>query len=624
MNSFSLFLVFTFAASCFAGERPPYSIEWNEAIKSQLSVEEQKLATYILLDMMWDENEHSSPDAATYSRLLKGNQSGLEELDFVISKADQGDLSSRRILVTLLQYSAWPRPLRGLERSSILTGSIVVGPEPIRHMHGTARVYISDALKNSPAQHEDLSQYFVNEALRDPDNTALVESVTGILAQPEFSGHSFLRDYFLLMSIHPEASIRMAAHLGLASFVRSDVFVHQFLLKRNGLRAGVVFGKEDMQLVQEVLQEVGDRYPDWRDVFSKIYTLWKSDPIRNRISDRGDYNYERMAIGAAGQAIIQSAGSLKRSFELRVSGKFSHADEVLTFRNTLPRLDGLKSSNGTGFYITRDLDLQDGAWHHFSEPLSRSRIVYETDPSNSWLLMGMSPHDLNRVFEAMLTGGIEAHYGHTDSVISWLKYDLLKMTAPSHFFEALENFKSRLRSKYQAWIDEQKKFGFKVVSIFSIQEALLEESAGESNVVPFAPPVAVAAEDPVNDSIFTAPLPVLFAARTLALFNEKEVARDVMLSLLPDHWELSAAEKSRLAKNVMQGYRDLQIEEIELTDESKHELLRNLFSSFDLVFSKAESRRLLIRWIAELMDPDLAAAARAALATPSACDKLLL
>ncbi len=510
------------SAQAWAARNLPYSVTWQKFISAQnLTSEDQQLAKYIVEDSLWYDNEHQFERRA-YPRPVLGPRTGAQELEHILDLAAQGDQRALNIVVALLKSSSFRRPLKGLVRGSIPTGTLILRPDDESgNIYGIARQAIAHALKNKSGPLDKLFQELTKIALKNPNQSDLVESIAALAAIPQFSSAQSLRDFFLLMSIHPEPRIRISGLFGLGGHV-DDPFVREFLIQSSRLRPRSLFGEEEKILVQKVLSQVGSKYPVWQSIFTEIYKRWEDDPFPNRVRDIGDYNWERMANSAAAQALLRSLPMLERRLSIRTAkDTIITAFENLEEYHSLPVLNGLLSGNGTGFQILRSLRI--GSQYNVSIVYPAS-IKFEASPTESWLIKGMSAGDQDHFFSRMMHESTEVFFGHLESVVSLLKFRLLKLNPPPSYYHHLGRFQNFLRAKLEAQKVHLKNKNMRLVSA-------ADPFAQPTNVVDLPKEEEFFSG---QESIFVAPLYTLFAARALALVGEKQTATEVLVTLLPN------------------------------------------------------------------------------------------
>ncbi|NJL24692.1 MAG: hypothetical protein HC902_05670 [Calothrix sp. SM1_5_4] len=483
--------------------------------RARLNSKEFSASDYILRDLLWDENEHSSPDAISYPRPRQGAWTGEEVLLATLSQASTGDVSARRVLRVLLEAASGQRPLKGMVRSRIPSGTHVVGPHGYI-LSGTTRIGVHRALLMVTEDMNGWLESLIRAVLAEPESVALAEAVTAILAEPRVAARvtrerTLLRDFFLLMSAHPDPRVRVSGLFGLSAFTPSDPDVHALLLQEANIRPEVRFTEANMARIRATLDMLGARHETWRDIYLAIYQRWLTQPFENRVQDMGDYDWERMANAAAAQALLMGVHPPRRKMD-------DGTVESIEYVNTLPRLDGLISGNGTGFRVYKVTRDAAGRVIH-SNRISPPGIVVAANPINAWVLMGKSSGDAHTVFEAMLDQSIEFHYGHADSVLSWLRFKLLGEEPPAHFVSALGVFRTRLRAKWSTYVRELTggRENVSLVGVSEISARLAEDSrrgADGAQVIPL--PVRASAPPPSPEP--TRSLEEIFAAKALEAF----------------------------------------------------------------------------------------------------------
>lgn len=609
---FVTFLI-SFGQVTFAQHKLPYSISWREIASKKLTETEVEQLEYILKDLKWS---HTHPDDGIKRFIAEGHKSGLAELDDLVNSAAAGHNRSQIALLTLLQISQYQKPLTGSSRSAPVSGTSVVHPSGY-HEQGMARSGVLQALDSSRADLQNLISFFVKSALEDPENTALNISVTGVLASPSIAARAgktreLLRDYLLLMSTSPLSELRMAGLFGLASFVQENPYIKSMLRDLGQHRPDVLFAKEEVLRVDSIfdfLRTQGclpkENLDLWEKTITNIYSQWLDAPFNSRITDMGDYNWERMAQGAAAQALLWPTGRIERLAILQFEdGSDKTILDVVEPTHSLPYLDGFNRGNGTGFYIKSSL-FEDSEYGKTQYPFSLSpvSVLVTPSPQEQWILMGMSDKNLSRFFDALLKGDyLQVHYGHAESVLSMLKYKILRLPAPPHFYHQLASFASRLRKKAK---DEEALFKaqFPTLRLMSIQDVAQNLQGPSAQILPF--PVKSKEED-VSGTVFTIPLSNLFAARGLALMGEESLALQIMSSLLPQHKDLSPSEKKELLSNLdLRSFSETPPVAADLSNETKLNLLKELFISFEYATSPSDTRRIIMKWLAGLEDREL-------------------
>lgn len=610
---------------------------WPEYAKTVLNASEYKVATYILEDILWDENEHSDPDAQTYPRPLKGNQTGLEKLEDVVAEAATGDRSARNILRALLQSTEDQRSDLSLTRFPE-SGTWVVGPQGYI-LSDAPRRAIAKVINRSSKDLSALIAHLITDVLLQPNNAALATSVTAVLAHPDLWSRKgfhqeFVRDYFVLMSMHPEVKVRTVAAIGLTPFVKESSFVGELLREQNLKTSQSVIRAEDQERIDRIFEtlengeQLGPYLTAWQNKFKKIYANWVKDPFRNRILDIGDNNMERMANGAAGQALLWATG-LKTQRELILT--FDGIPEITTFESLkvhhdLPGIRGLRSGNGTGFFMYAKLESQAPDGRYNSYIVMPGTITIDPRPENAWILMGMETGTMSNFFAQFLEKeAIEMLYGHTSTLISILKYKVLQQPAPAHFAELANSFIDRLRKKYQAEAQELKsKYpNLKVLTMQDFIEEFSEAKPKTGEVLAF--PKRESPREPISarNSIFTAPIETLFAIRGLAILGDLDTAAEVFTSLLPDHWELTTEDQRLLAGNLERYRHDSPLRLAKLSEASQQEILAEVIETFGWIWPQAEADARLRKWRHSLRDPELIARVQQAFTSSVDCERNL-
>ncbi len=620
-----------FGAVAHAASRSAFIIEWTEIAAKYLSPAEMKTAEYILNDILWQDNQRTM-DARLYDRIVDSKKTGLEQLKTVAAKAARGDRSARHILLTLLETSSRPRSLKDLLRSGLPSGKAVAGPEPLLTvLDDGAREYVSRAMVSSMADTRELVRYFAEQVLSDPQNVALAEGVTSLIAQPRFAKDPRLTNFFLLMSVHPYPRVRIGGLFGLAQAAPKDSFVRGHLLSVGQKPVSSLYEKADFESVKKIVERVGDER--WEKVYLPLFQRWFADPIQNRHLDLGDYNMDRIAQAAASQALLFSVAGIEREIEIEYADEeVARMIERVDASTELPRLPASLDEGGAALAVYTHLwfpeeeedrppldepDQIDGDDLRF---ISRMGMSVEPQPENAWILKGLDSSSRHEAFKGMLSTGVQVNYGGLNSVLSFYKYKVLDLPAPREYFEALAGFKRQLRAKYDEWVAENKRLGIKLVNVAELNGVLRSETQevkqDPGNVVSFGKRTkkSKAESEAPHDSIFTVGFDSMFATRALAALGDEETATEVLLGLLPERWATTPAEGERLAEqlNSYGRFEHRRIKRATLTETGKRQALQYLFNSLELSMTKPKARTLLIRWLANLKDPTLAKNAREA------------
>lgn len=620
MRAFILLLLLISNYSWAESVRPPMWVSWADHLKSKsFSASQKKKLRFIVQDAIWQE-EASTYEGQPGERPLIGNQTGADALNDLIAEAEKGESASLALITELFEMSGSQRTLVGLDRSTIWSGTAILRPDESRGNVATPlRQAIARSLLKSGGSHTALFEKLLPYAVKDPNNTAFVEAFTALAAMPTNSASPFLRDYFLLMSVHPEPKVRLAGLIGLSPFAREPQ-VRATLLEESRIHSEDKYQNKNWRRAERVLELVGPKYPAWRSIFSEIFGRWQKDVFVNRYRDMGDYNWDRMANAAAAQALLSSVELPRRS--VIVDGR--EAEESTATHTTLPRVDGFTSGNGSGFHITRSLNIK-GEPYAKQDWLTTRAMTVAALPREAWIFQGMNRPGLARLFNEMVKNWrLEVHYGHYESVVSWMKYKILQLPPPDDYYELLSNFQQQLSAKVRAESAEMEKLGVRVVTTQDVCKILNQSSADTSNVVslPCRKPVVEKENEreQIRESVFTASLGALYAARALVALDQKETAAEVLVSLLPKRWDLSVEDRATLAKNLQTHAHDGFVS-ADITAASKREALAYVFAGLKEALGESPARSAWMRWMAGLSDVQLAESAREVLNI--SCDHLL-
>ncbi|HMN68486.1 MAG TPA: hypothetical protein PKC28_08100 [Bdellovibrionales bacterium] len=589
------------------------SIPWRQAVAKYLQAPQDELATYIFRDAIWDYESRSGPDANPGPRLRQGNKTGLAELQRVVERATLGDASAERLLDTLFQLADSQRRLKDFQRDGPSWGDVIVAPDGYAQ-NIALRMALAQAFRDSKLNPRVLQERLAEKVLKNIDNSTLAHNVTGVLAHPELwrSESSYLRGYFLLLSVHPDPRVRISGLFGLGAWSATDSFVRRTLIEESLLHPDPYFKKEWLERAAKVFDEVEKTRElkslarKWRAKLTPMYQHWLDNPMLSRVRDRGDYNWERMANAAAGQALLWPHAELEREIVLDSGTE----KEIMERHTSLPRLDGFGSNNGTGVFFNSLIRYQTGSI------ILTSNMVVSTEPENAWILKGMDSGGLWRILDHMAQPGIEAHFGHGQSILSLLRFKWLKQEPPDYYPRMIEEFKIKLARNYEAYIKEFTSAfpGMRLVSMDKIGDVFSEpEDPARSKIVRMPKPGA----RKLKVNLFTAPLGTLFATRGLIAYDFKEEARAEILKLLPQTWVLSPLDRIALGLSL-----DRDIKEAGLTERSKRELLKWHFQSLSLAVGETQARRDWIKWLSGVSDEKLSEEAWWVV-TPKDCTTIL-
>lgn len=620
MRTFILCLLLISIFAKAESARPPMWVSWSDYLKSKtFSDRQQKQMRFIVQDAIWQE-EASTYEGYPGKRAIVGNRTGADELEALIASAAKGESEALFLVTALIEMSGSQRTLEGLDRSSIWSGAPILRPDESRgNVAVPLRQAIARSLTKLGKSHSSLFKKLLPFAVRDPNNTAFVEAFTALAALPNIASSDFLRDYFLLMSIHPEPKVRLAGLIGLSPFAQEPQ-VRATLLEESRIHSEDKYQDLNWQRAEKVLALVGQKYPAWRSIFSEIFQRWRKDVFTNRFRDMGDYNWDRMVNAAAAQALLSSVELPRRS--LVIDGH--EAEESTAVHTTLPRLDGFSSGNGSGLHVTRSLRIKNESYAK-QDWLTTTAMTVAALPREAWIFQGMTRPGLSRLFNEMVQRwGLEIHYGHYESVVSWMKYKLLQLPPPDYYYELLSNFQQQLSEKVRADAAEMQRLGVRIVTTEDVCQILKEASVDSSKVVslPCRKESTEKKEErnEIRESAFTASLAALYAARALVVLDQKETAAEVLVSLLPKHWDLTAEERATLAKNVQTHARDGFVT-ADITPEAKSTSLAYIYAGLKEAIGETSARSAWIRWMAGLKDAKLFEEARNVLSV--SCHQLL-
>lgn len=331
--------------------------------------------------------------------------------------------------------------------------------------------YIWEGVSN-PRQLERLASF----VLEYPNDVQLTELLVTAISNPDLfkkvslDQNSKIKDFLRLMLLHPKQEIRAWAAMGLGYFT-SDESVRELLIETNSLeKANLSFGKRDFENIRSKIDlfrsktflDNPNQSEKWLSVFLQTYERWLEHPFENRIQDYFDLDREYGVIKAAGLALLWRAFPNKSASRIVFRGRLSIPQLILSANN--------ETANSRIQYLPNE--------------------KIEITPEHIWILADMEPARLASAFQSIKEGiAIKTEFGDRATLLSYIKYQLLKIKPSQSFLERLHQH---------------------ISSLFAGQSPQKALSGIQQVEAPFELPVSLQTR--------------LFAIRALAIMGEKERA----------------------------------------------------------------------------------------------------
>ena len=621
-----------------------FQTTWKKILAGSFDQGDQATIEAIIDDLLWYVSEHSHPDTVVLRPRGKkiGEEHGLDILQRIILTASHGESKSQAILIGLLRIPGHQVSLETLQRSAF------DGPSAIDVGDDIIPEFVARTIDEHGKELDvvGFSEFLIEYTLQHPEQGALTVSVTAILAKPSLwqgqegiTNRQKIRDFYLLMSLHPSPRVRLHAFVGLAAFTKSDPVITRHLQEElsSVTRKNIDFVNYWPRLIFVLnhLSEHGilsEYIEKWQTQLFAVYQRWDEDRFSYQLQDRGDYRWERTASATAGQALLWSVGQPAIDREFLVS-------ESAGSKETLAResiATGLKESPiyslfdgwGAALDIVKTIQFS----HESSTPglvfkkhLFDGQLIKGPDPKNLWLMDTLTIEELDELFTALRKfHGADLYFGNYKTLLAWIKYKLLGANYRHAVIRAID-FREQMVSKQNVEsairlveTDERNRLNseFEEMGLKALwnnrQTTQQKGPYGGKGFIQWAHDLeAFFPPQPVlpSQSIFTTPIETLFAIDALFKMGEFDLARQTLINLFPQRWDLTLEETTELRNRLSQDYGHF-FHSVQITESMKLKSLDELIKRLFLIENSANARRFLIHWIAQLTDTNLQAKMR--------------